>query len=67
MSVESRYESQVARLNRKTHKTTRYLVSLLDDDVDEDALDAAELVAEATAAWLVATATELDEDEVATC
>lgn len=44
-----------------------YLVSLLDDDVVDDELDAAEPVAEAAAAWLVATATELEEDEVAIC
>lgn len=44
-----------------------YLVSLLDEDVEEDELDVAETAAEAAAAWLVATATELDDDEVAIC
>lgn len=44
-----------------------YLVSPLDDEVEVDELDAAELVAEAAAAWLEETATELDEAEVAIC
>lgn len=44
-----------------THKTTKYLVSPLEDDAEEEALDAA-------AAWFAATlvATELEDDEVGT-
>lgn len=49
----------------ETHKTTMYLVPSLDEAVEEDELDAAEAVAEAATAWFVATATELDEDDVA--
>lgn len=59
--------SSISLITLETHKTTKYLVSPLDDDVELDELDAAEPVAEAAAAWLVATDTELDEDEVAIC